>query len=364
MRFTLISAGVSAIMLGAVLAGAGLTRLARSVDASAPARDVIRTNSAIAEDRFVLIGGIEQWISIRGDNRANPIIVVLHGGPGEAQTPLQSLYAGWEKQFTVVQWDQRGSGKTFGRNGKATPEMTLDRMVQDAVEVADYARQHLGKEKVILLGHSWGAFLGVNVIKKRPDLFCAYVGTGQVVGWAQGMAAQYEYAVNRAKAEGNKDALRELEQIGPPPYEIGPKFFTARKWLNRYLPASDTKYIQQQMDIIRSAPNFSTQDVQDWTNGEDFSGRQLYSTEVAADLPATLGYEMAVPFFLIQGEEDHIAPTEVAQRYFDRIRAPVKKMVLLKGAGHFAYATNPEEFLAALVEYVRPLGTSATANQL
>jgi pimeloyl-ACP methyl ester carboxylesterase len=213
-----------------------------------------------------------------------------------------------------------------------------------------------------LLGHSWGAFLGVNVIKRRPDLFYAYVGTGQVVGWAQGMAAQYKYTVKRAKAEGNKDALRELEEIGPPPYEIGPKFFTAHKWLNRYLPASDTKYIQQQMDIIRSAPNFSSQDVQDWSNGEDFSGRQLYSIEVAEDLSATLGYEMPVPFFVIQGEEDHITPTEVAQRYFHRIHAPLKKMVLIKGAGHFAYATNREEFLAALVKYVRPLDTSAIAN--
>ncbi|HXJ18301.1 MAG TPA: alpha/beta hydrolase, partial [Candidatus Polarisedimenticolia bacterium] len=141
-----------------------------------------------------------------------------------------------------------------------------------------------------------------------------------------------------------------------------PKFFTAHKWLNRYLPASDTKYIQQQMDIIRSAPNFSSQDVQDWSNGEDFSGRQLYSIEVAEDLSATLGYEMPVPFFVIQGEEDHIAPTEVAQRYFHRIHAPLKKMVLIKGAGHFAYATNREEFLAALVKYVRPLDTSAIAN--
>jgi pimeloyl-ACP methyl ester carboxylesterase len=134
------------ILFGIMLAAAGVAVDAHRVD-SGSVRDVNRTNSAIAEDQFVLIGGIEQWISIRGDDRANPVILVLHGGPGEAQTPLEVLYKGWEKQFTVVQWDQRGSGKTFGRNGKATPEMTLDRLVQDAVEVADFARQHLGKEK-------------------------------------------------------------------------------------------------------------------------------------------------------------------------------------------------------------------------
>jgi len=337
--------------------------VAMHLSAAAPVAGGARAaDSGIAEEGFVRIGGIEQWITIHGDNRDNPVIVVLHGGPGEAQTPLETLYAGWQRQFTVVQWDQRGAGKTFGRNGKATPDMTLDRMVQDAVEVADYARQRLGVKKVILLGHSWGALLGVNVIKKRPDLFCAYVGTGQVVGWAQGMAAQYKYTVSRAKAERNEDAIRELKEIGSPPYEIGPKFFTAHKWLNRYLPASDTKYIQQQMDIIRSAPNFSKQDIQDWEDGEDFSGRQLYSVEVAEDLSTTLGYQMPVPFFIIDGEQDHIAPVEVARGYFHKIKAPQKRMILIKGAGHFAYATNRDQFLAALVKYVRPLGVSPGAD--
>jgi len=326
---------------------------------TAMARDVNPPNPAITEEGFVPIGGIEQWISIHGDNRVNPVIVVLHGGPGEAQTPLAALYTEWQKQFTIVLWDQRGSGKTFGRNGKTTPEMTLDRMVQDAIEVSNYACQRLGKRKVILLGHSWGAFLGVNVIKRRPDLFYAYVGTGQVVGWARGMAAQYEYTLGQAKAEGNKDAIRDLEEIGPPPFEIGPKFFTLHKWLNRYLPASDTNYIHQQMDMIRSAPNFSSQDVQDWENGEDFSGRQLYSAEVSEDLTAALGYDMPVPFFVIDGELDHIAPVDVASRYFQKIRAREKRIILIKDAGHFAYATNRPEFLAALVKYVRPLAASA-----
>ena len=89
--------------------------------------------SAIADGEFVKIGGIDQWIDIHGDDRANPVIVVLHGGPGEAQTPLEQFYAGWYKDFTVVQWDQRGAGKTFGRNGKSTPDVTVDRMIQDGI---------------------------------------------------------------------------------------------------------------------------------------------------------------------------------------------------------------------------------------
>lgn len=320
-----------------------------------------QSNPAIADDEFVTIGGIEQWISIRGENRENPVIVVLHGGPGEAQTPLEQLYVGWEKDFTVVQWDQRGAGKTFGRNGKSAPDMTLDRMVQDGIEVVEYIRRRLGKDKVIVLGHSWGSFLGINIIKKRPELFYAYVGTGQVVSSARTSMAQYAYTVKRAKAEENENALKDLRDIGPPPYEIGPKFFTSRKWFSRYLAGSDTKYIQSQMDLVRSAPDFSAQDVQDWVDGQNFSGRTLWSTMVASDLPATLGYDMPLPFFIIQGQDDHIAPTTLAVDYFRKIRAPVKKMVLIKGAGHFAYATNREEFLAALIDFVRPLAVRATA---
>jgi proline iminopeptidase len=314
-----------------------------------------RPGAAISDGEFVRIGGIDQWIDIHGDDQANPVIVVLHGGPAEAQTPLEQFYTGWYKDFTVVQWDQRGAGKTFGRNGKSTPDMALDRMVQDGIEVVEYARRRLSKDKVIILGHSWGAFLGVNIIKKRPDLFYAYVGTGQVVSWSQTMAVHYAYAMKRAESERNQDALRELREIGPPPHEFGPKFFTAQKWLNYYLADSDTKYLQKQLEIVTSAPNFSPQDVQDWIAGGQFTIPLLFPTLVAIDLPATQGYDMPVPFCLIQGQEDHITPTSIAQDYFRKIRAPRKKMVLVKDAGHFAYVTNREEFLVALVKYVRPL---------
>jgi proline iminopeptidase len=315
----------------------------------------IQPSPAISDGEFVRIGGVDQWIDIHGDDQANPVIIVLHGGPAEAQTPLEQFYAGWYKNFTVVQWDQRGAGKTFGRNGKSTPDMTLDRIVQDGIEVVEYARRRLGKDKVIILGHSWGAYLGVNIIKKRPDLFYAYVGTGQVVNWAQTMAVHYAYAMKRAEAEGNQDALRELREIGPPPHEFGPKFFTAQKWLSHYLADSDTKYLQKQVEIVTAAPNFSPQDVQDWLAGGQFSIPLLLPTLAAIDLPATEGYDMPVPFYIIQGQEDHITPTSVAQSYFRKIRAPRKKMVLIKNAGHFAYVTNREEFLAALVKDVRPL---------
>jgi len=119
------------------------------VHAQAPTRRIDRTS-------FVPLGGLEQWISIRSDDRANPVLLVVHGGPGEAQWPQAEVYKPWEKAFIVVQWDQRGAGHTFGRYGTKTPEVALDRISKDGVELAEYLCRELGKRKIIVLGHSWG----------------------------------------------------------------------------------------------------------------------------------------------------------------------------------------------------------------
>ena len=147
------------------------------------ARDyAVTTPNGIDEANYVKIGGLEQWITIRGEDRKNPVLLFLHGGPGDATNPWG--YAGfrnWLKYFTVVQWDQRGAGRTFGRNGAAAAStITIERMVQDGVELAELLSKRLQKDKIVLVGHSWGSILGVFMAKARPELFYAFVGTGQV----------------------------------------------------------------------------------------------------------------------------------------------------------------------------------------
>lgn len=308
--------------------------------------------SPIAEEGFVRIGGIDQWVSIRGADVRNPLIVVVHGGPAVANSSLPGPYGAWERNFTVVQWDQRGAGKTFGRNGKSTPEVTADRITEDGIEVVEYSRHRVDKRKVILLGHSWGSLLGVAMIKKRPDLFSAYVGTGQVVSFAGTTAAQYDDLVKRASAEANQDALRKLHDIGPPPYEMGPKFFELQKWNDHYLPRVDADYLHGMLERVRAAPKSTPQEAQSWIDGRQFSMRSLGGAVLAADLPAAQGYEMPVAFFIIQGAEDRITPTVLVEDYFRHVRAPRKEMAVIPGAGHFAYATHSEAFLADLEKFV------------
>ena len=142
----------------------------------------INTPNGIDEAKYVEVGGIQQWVTIRGEDRNNPVLLFLHGGPGDATNPWG--YAGfrlWLKHFTVVQWDQRGAGRTFGKNRDAPHEaITIARMTQDGVELAELLRKQLQKDKIVLVGHSWGSILGVHMVKARPELFYAFVGTGQV----------------------------------------------------------------------------------------------------------------------------------------------------------------------------------------
>src|SRR5438094_5986608 len=142
------------------------------------------SEASVNRSGFVSIGGIEQWIDIRGGDSGKPVLLVVHGGPGEAQWPVADKYLAWEKTFVIVHWDQRGAGHTCGRYGDKTPDMNLDRIVRDGIEVAQYLCRTQYKKKVIVLGHSWGSIVAVNMVRQRPDLFAAYVGTGPVASWA------------------------------------------------------------------------------------------------------------------------------------------------------------------------------------
>ncbi len=131
----------------------------------------ITTPNGIDEGKFVEIGGIEQWITIRGFDRGNPVLLFLHGGPGDATNPWGHVaLRSWLKDFTVVQWDQRGAGRTFGRSGPSVaPTITIDRMAQDGIELTELLRRTLNVNKVVLVGHSWGSTLGVYMVKARPE---------------------------------------------------------------------------------------------------------------------------------------------------------------------------------------------------
>jgi pimeloyl-ACP methyl ester carboxylesterase len=314
----------------------------------------VRPKNAIDEASYVSIGGIEQWVTIRGQDRANPVLLFLHGGPGDVTNPWTfALFAAWEKSFTVVQWDQRGAGRTLRRTGHSVaPTMTLDRMAQDGIEVAEYLCTHLQKDKIIVVAHSFGSILGLRMVSARPDLFYAYVGTGQVGDNIRNYSVAYDALLRKAQATANQTALDDLRRVGPPPYKSGEGYRVQRKWANRFEGADQFLYGTIGLTLV--APGNSVQDMNDSADGQMLSGERLVPQTRTLE-PKDLGLNFAIPIFFLQGAEDFTAPTELARRYFASIKAPRKEFVTLKGGGHFAVFMNPGQFLEVLVKRVRPL---------
>jgi pimeloyl-ACP methyl ester carboxylesterase len=313
-----------------------------------------RTASAaqeIDERGFVQIGGIDQWIAVQGQDRRNPLILYLHGGPGEAQSPFLEQFLPWQRDFTVVNWDQRGAGKTFGCNGAATPGMTVDRLVEDIAEIAQWAGARFGQRKVILVGQSWGSLLGVYAIKRHPELFHAYVGTAQVVSIPTTIADLARYARQKAVETDDQATLAALDAAAAlaDPAKLGAMRKASSKWA---ASVSDVPYTKMIEDFRGHAP-YPAGDVADWVNGVSFSANTIGPTMITMDMRA-LGLDVPIPFFIVQGRDDHITGLEPARLYAEDVRAPKKAFVPMRG-GHYACFTNAEAFVTALCERVRPL---------
>lgn len=312
--------------------------LVSSSSAAGEAPTACQPGQKIAEEGFVTIGGIEQWVVIRGENCANPVVLIVHGGPGNPSTPFaDNLYGSWEKDFTLVQWDQRGSGKTFARNpDTANHPLTMKLLASDGVEMAAYATRHLGKRQVILFGGSWGSALAVNMLKLKPELFSAYQGSSQMVEYRANQNATYQRALEITRAAGDKDALAALEALGAPPWQNPRAFGIVRRITRRY----EQKATQPSPDAWWTFPaQYETADYKAaYTDGEDYSYIQLVGMKgdgmlSRVDLPA-LGTTFLMPIFIIQGKQDLLTMPSVTKAYFDRIKAPVKKYILLDRVGH------------------------------
>ena len=171
----------------------------------------IRSANGIDSLEAVQIGGIEQWIEVRGQNVNNPILLFIHGGPGIAFIPLSGSFQDpWEKYFTVVQWDQRGAGKTYESNDKELQRKTMNisQMEQDTLDVVNYLRNRFRRQKIFVVGHSWGSVLGLWLAHEYPDAIYAYVGVGQLVDMQQNDEIAYRDALQQARMIQNRQAIR------------------------------------------------------------------------------------------------------------------------------------------------------------
>jgi len=292
---------------------------------------------SLEEQVYLKVGGIYQWIDVKSNDRRNPIVLFLHGGPGNPYSPFaDSMFAGWERDYTIAQWDQRGAGRTYAKNGTSVePTMTMERMVADGLEVSEFLAQHLGQKKIILVGGSWGSFLGIMMIRERPELFSAYVGFAQMVSWRDNVKASYARVLDLARAAKDQQSVAALTALGPPPWD------TIRKWqqFREIVMAYQAKRVTAPPIELKRSPLYdSYEERQAYAAGDDFSflhfiGPTMSGPETEIDL-RKLGTDFKVPVYMIQGEQDLIAVPDVTKAYFDSITAPKKKLFMVPGTGH------------------------------
>lgn len=294
---------------------------------------------AIEEARYVRLGEIDQWITIRGANADAPVLLWIHGGPADVQSPLVSVYEPWTREFRFVQWDQRGAGRTFGKNPGPPESVSLERIVKDGLELVEHLQKSLDVRKVIIAGHSWGTLVAQKMVQQRPDAFSAFIGAGQVTSWRDTVKWQYDYALARARAAGDQSVVQALESAGLPPHDDFVKYFAMRRHLAKYFPAVDQEWITREQQLYATEVGASANDAKTYAAGGQFSGPRLLPAIVTTDLPHQLRH-IPIRFCVVQGDADTFTPTPLARALFDQVSAPKKHFAVIANAGHFAPMTH------------------------
>ena len=315
--------------------------------ALAPASLCASPATPVAFSGYVPIGGIEQWVTIRGDRCDQPIVLVVHGGPGNPLTPFaDALFGDLEAEFVVVQWDQRGAGRTFRRNPQlAEAPLTLAQMTTDGVDVATRVAAALNQPKVILLGGSWGSALAVHMAKAKPAAFHAYVGAGQLVQELDNDIDTVARLRALAEPAGDTTTLAMLDALGAPPWTNPRAFGQLRRATRVYESKTSTP---APAHWWRPSAEYATPaDAAATEAGEEYSYIEFVGMTGGGMLSQInlwkLGTDFPLPITLIQGEHDLVTTKGVARRWFDSLQAPEKSFVLLAHTGH-----DPnEEMMAA-----------------
>lgn len=305
----------------------------------------------INEEMYVNINGTEQWISIYGQDIDNPVLLYLHGGPGAATSAYDYAFTRkWSDVYTVVTWDQRNCGKSYSEE-QNNVELTYELLMSDGVEMTKFIRDYLAKDKITILGHSWGTYLGSNLVLEYPEYYDCYIGTGQLVDFYQNEVAFKEEAT---KWGGNDDEGKQLVDkltVG----DFSTDYFVARNTLmekygyDMLVDGTDYNFIA----ALIFNPYYSVEDFFRWLSSDSaVYDRFLNSDEFSKfSLRGKTYYQ--VPFYNINGDKDYQTNYLIAQEYFEAINAPNKEIYIMEDTTHGLLESKSEEFSGILHQIVK-----------
>ncbi len=298
----------------------------------------------IEELKPVSLGGWPQWISIRGRDTRQPVLLFLHGGPGFPQMPFLENNTLLESDFVVVQWDQRGAGKSYGR---AVPleTMNIPQLVSDAHQLVQILRRRFGGQQIFLCAHSFGTILGALLVSEHPEDFRAYVGISQIGDMRMAERQLYEFSLRYARQHGPPEALGELQKLGSPPHEQKSALETVIRWSHEFGGAIHPQTRPE--DLLWRAfasPQYSLLDDLDILRGAAFSSKNLWRESYHLSL-FRRAPRLEVPVYFLSGRHDYAVTATVAHRYFDALQAPRgKEFIWFENSSHFPNFEEPRKF--------------------
>ncbi len=325
---------------------------------------------SVAEITAVDIAGITNWIVIRGRDAHNPILLFLHGGPGSPELPLLRRFnEPLEDDFVLVYWEQPGTCKSYSPD-IGDRDLTVDKFVDYNKGVIDYLRDRFGKDKVYLMGHSWGSALAVLVAERYPEVVCAVIGVGQVVNIVKGEVASFRLTLSRAREEKHETAIRELTGLGDPPSYVLVRegnydgFMTKRKWTLYFgLALYGQKSYKHYERYYLEATEYTIFDLPAYIHGRRLTARTLGLDVVNIDLK-TQAPVLSVPVYFMMGRHDAISANASFFEYVRLLTAPKKEVVWFEHSAHFPLFEEPARFNAEVVRIMKETEAGTNTEEI
>lgn len=337
--------GVKRSVLGMLIAIVFAIVLVVFTQLTASTPKIAKENS-IAELREVHLNERKEWISIRGENRDKPLLLFLAGGPGGSQLAATRYeLAELEKNFVVVNWEQPGSGKSFSAISRK--KLTPETYVKDGTALVRSLLKEFKQEKLYLVGESWGSALGIFMAKEQPELYQAFIGTGQMVAFEETEKIDYALAMKLAKENGDQKIVDTLRKNGEPPYygnAVTTKSATYLNYLSQAMarnPEIQNAGFQTMRDL--AAKEYGILDKVNYLRGilQTFNHvyPQLYDVDLRRDYS-----KLDIPVYFLLGKHDINAPLSLAEDYYKKLDAPSKEIVWFEHSGHNPWINERERF--------------------
>lgn len=309
------------------------------------------------EEEYVKINGVEHYLLHYKTEKEAPVLLFIHGGPGQTEAMIAYIVEEYaSRNYNIVYYDQRGAGKTYLKNRKARPNTEI--LKKDLLEIVLYVKKAYQKDKVGIIGHSWGSVLGSMFALEHPEHTLCYIGCGQVVNLMENERVGYNKLKEAIEQSENKKDMIELEKIGEYPvadtFDMNTyrKMGKVRKLQGKYHLAADLD--KNMIKMFLKSPIMGIKDIFPFLTGT-MVNMQVMKELMSFDLKSK-GVTYQIPVYYVLGENDQQTPVELSKTYFNEIIAPDKKLYLIKNAGHIAMIDNPDDYRKAVCEIVEFVG--------